>query len=85
MDTEIIIILISAIIGLLGVVIKEHFTTKRLREELKAMKEESDRNYQLKQQEFVFNERKQTEDARLKNEKIKGDFVKSFFSFLNTL
>jgi hypothetical protein len=49
------------------------------------MKEESDRNYQLKQQEFVFNERKQTEDARLKNEKIKGDFVKSFFSFLKSL
>jgi predicted Holliday junction resolvase-like endonuclease len=85
METEIIVGLIIAIIGLIGIVIKEYFTTKRLREELKARKEDSERKYQLKQQDMAFKQRKQMEDEKLKNEKIKGDNVKSLFSFLKNL
>jgi len=85
MDTEITIIFISAIIGLIGIVITEYNKNKRLEKELKMIQEKSEKDFQLKQQEMAFKQMKQVEDAKLKNEKIKSDNVKSIFSFLRNL
>lgn len=79
MNNEIIIGLIIAIIGLIGIIIKEHFTNKRLKEELKSRKEELERNYQLKQQEMALKQRQKNEIEESKNKRAWLNFFKSIF------
>jgi len=79
METEIIVGLIIAIIGLVGIVIKEHSANKRLKEELKIRKEESERNYQLKQQEMASKQRRENEIEQSKKERAAMGIVKEIF------
>ena len=79
MNDEIIVGLIIAIIGLIGIIIKEHFTNKRLKEELKSRKEELERNYQLKQQEIAIKQRQKIEIEESKNKRAFLGFLKHIF------
>ena len=78
MNNEIIIGLIIAIIGLIGIIIKEHSANKRLRKELQSRKEELERNYQLKQQEMAIKQRQKNEIEESKKQlNSKKDFLDS--------
>lgn len=92
MDTEIIVILTSAIIGLIGIIIKEYFTMKHFKEGLKnasealeLKKKELESRNQQKLQEMEFQRMKLMAEEKWKNDKAGMDFLKSFFSFLKSI
>lgn len=90
MQTEIIVGLIIAIIGLVGIVIKEYFTMKRFKEGLKNASEalelkrkELENKNQQKQQELELERRKQIAKEKWKNFEAGIDFLDLLFSYDN--
>ena len=78
METEIIVGLVIAVIGLIGIIIKEYFANKRLKEELKIKEEEIIRKYQSKQQEMALKQNRQIEIEKSKKDRAAMGIVKEF-------
>lgn len=88
MEMEIFVGLVIAIIGLIGVVIKEFFTMKRFKEGLKNASEalelkrhELESKNQLKQQELEIERRRQIAKEKWKNFEEGINFLELLFSF----
>jgi hypothetical protein len=88
METEIMVGLVIAVIGLIGVVIKEYFTMRRFKEGLKnasealeLKKRELESKNQLKQQDLELERRKQIAKEKWKNFEEGMDFLELLFSF----
>lgn len=82
METEIIVGLVIAVIGLIGIIIKEYFANKRLKEELKIKEEEIIRKYQSKQQEMALKQNRQIEIEKSKKDRAAMGIVKEFIKKL---